>query len=171
MYDTGPALVCERYVLSNAQWVRGSGLSCTAGLLPHAAPLPGLLTKGLLEAGLALGRSVAAAVAPLRVQAVQGILSAGDSLRLQFPKEDLGFCYAHGAVLQDTNTGNSTCSSSSSSSSSHASSGAGTGHQQPQSGARGQPYIPSTQPGCRLPHVELQLVPSGDMVRVHTMPC
>jgi hypothetical protein len=159
--------MCQANPPCHVQRLQGNGLNQAACLLPPAAPLPAPLTKGLLEAGLALGRSVAAAVTPLRAQAVQTILSAGDSLRLQFPKEDLGFCYAYGAVLQETTTGDrttTTTSNSSSGTSGYASRRAGAGYQQSQGMTRGQPYIPSTQPGCRLPHVELQLLPSRDMV-------
>ena len=62
------------------------------------------MAKGLLSAGLALGRAAAAARVPLAAARLRAILASGASLRLQFPAEDLGFVYAGpgAAVVPDT---------------------------------------------------------------------
>ena len=59
--------------------------------------------KGLLSAGLALGRAAAVARVPLAAARLREILASGASLRLQFPAEDLGFVYSGSgaAVMPD----------------------------------------------------------------------
>lgn len=52
--------------------------------------------KRVLTAGMALGLAASGVDGPLRSwrkQTLQGIFQAGASLRLQFPREDLGFRY------------------------------------------------------------------------------
>lgn len=117
--------------------------------LCDTVPLPGVLSKGLLEVGLSAGRSLAAAITPFRQGALNNILDGGESLRLQFPREDLGFQYTQGAVATTPDV------NSSSSSSSPGSSGVMR---------RGAPYVPSTCAGHRLPHVWLHLLPSHQQV-------
>jgi hypothetical protein len=67
----------------------------TAALPPaRAAPLPPAWSKALLERGLSLGMSLAGTGGPLagwRQAQLDGIFAAGHTLRLQFPREDLGF--------------------------------------------------------------------------------
>lgn len=68
---------------------------CTCG----AAPLPAAWSKALLESSLSLGMSLAGTsgpLAPWRQAQLAKIFSAGATLRLQFPKEDLGFRWAPG---------------------------------------------------------------------------
>lgn len=105
-----------------------------------AAPFPPALSRLLLDSALAAGRGLAAAVTPMRKAALEDILRSGQSLRLQFPKEDLGVVYAAGAVAAE-------------------------GKQQgverpPPAGSRGRsgPYVPSTTVGGRLPHCNLALL-------------
>lgn len=110
--------------------------------LVSAAPLPSGISRWLLDSALAAGRGMAAAVTPLRKSALQGILRSGQSLRLQFPKEDLGFVYQQGAV--DVDGSNSSSSST------------GSG------GSRGSPFVPSTAVGGRSPHCRLMLLDKGN---------
>ncbi len=54
------------------------------------------LVRSALDMSLSLGRAAAGVRGPLRAwrkKALQRIFEAGDSLRLQFPLEDLGFRY------------------------------------------------------------------------------
>lgn len=54
------------------------------------------LGKRVLEAGMSLGLAASGVDGPLRSwreQKLKGIFQSGSSLRLQFPKEDLGFSY------------------------------------------------------------------------------
>ena len=68
-------------------WTVGStACSTQQGLLAGVA-------KGLLSAGLALGRAAAVARVPLATAHLRSILASGAALRLQFPAEDLGFVY------------------------------------------------------------------------------
>jgi hypothetical protein len=120
-----------------------------------AAPLPAFLQKQLLETGLAAGRSLAAAALPLRRRAIRQILESGESLRLQFPREDLGFRYTPGsgaAVLEE----DAEAEVSASPPSAAAAAGAG--------GGRGAAFVPSSAPGYRLPHVWLELARTGERV-------
>ena len=131
--------------------------------LPPAAPLPGPLSKVFLEAGLAAGRTLASLGLPFSRTAVQHILQSGDSLRLQFPREDLGFRYTEGGAVAApsywgvteeghrmlwANSNSSSSSSSTISSSSSSSRGS----------ERGSSYVPSSAAGLRLPHVPLMMM-------------
>jgi hypothetical protein len=122
------------------------------------APLPAGVASCLLDAALTAGRGLANAVIPLRRGALQDILASGMSLRLQFPREDLGFVYREGAVdagaseqqqQQEEEVGGGGSSSSSSK------------HQ------RSNVYIPAVVAGGRLPHCWLQMLePHGSVCRV-----
>lgn len=107
--------------------------------LASAAPLPQGVGRWLLESALAAGRGVAASILPLRKAALQQILSSGQSLRLQFPKEDLGVVYQQGAVDREGSVASGAAEGGSSSS-------------------RGLPYVPSTEVGGRLPHCKLAML-------------
>lgn len=80
-------------------------------------------------------------IAGWREAQLRKIFDTGDTLRLQFPREDLGFQYARGAVCP------------------HADDVPASGAQAPSSSPRNRSseYVPSTAPGFRLPHVELRL--------------
>ena len=117
------------------------------------------LVRSALDASLSLGRAAAGVRGPLRAwrrKALQSIFEAGDSLRLQFPLEDLGFCY--------TAPGSAICLPG------HAASGrappalnaASNTAQQNVSAqqGRGLDYLQNTQPGSRLPHCEVKLLAS-----------
>jgi hypothetical protein len=154
------------------------------------APLPTPLGKIFLEAGLAAGRTLASLGLPFTKPSVQHLLSSGSSLRLQFPREDLGFSYtAQGAAVAHTpgywwvtHEGHrvipkgvaapgSSSSSSSGSGSSSSSSKSDLGSSRGSSGSssssrssctdRGADYVPSTAEGFRLPHVPLVLLDQG----------
>jgi len=61
------------------------------------------LVRSVLDMSLSLGRAAGGVRGPLkawRKKALQRIFEAGESLRLQFPLEDLGFTYSmHGAAV------------------------------------------------------------------------
>ena len=91
-----------------------------------------------------------------RKKALESIFEAGDSLRLQFPLEDLGFCY--------TAPGSAICLPG------HAASGRATAALDTASDTaqqnvsaqqgRGLDYVQNTQPGSRLPHCEVKILAS-----------
>jgi len=122
------------------------------------APLPAFMSKQLLEAGLSLGRSLAAAVTPLRQTALAQILNSGESLKLQFPKEDLGFKYDRGAVVADEAETGSGSGSGRGAVAEGASKGGEGG------GSRGAPFVPSSAAGYRLPHCWLRRLDTGELV-------
>lgn len=143
---------------------------------PHlAAPAP--VGKPLLEAGLFLGRALSAAFTPLRRAAVSDILQNDKSLKLQFPREDLGFSYEQGAVCSSgTSTSGSSSDGGSSSgvgrgSGSRSSSRGGGGGGAAGGQLRGAHYEPSLVPGGRLPHCWLQVEGSGRQVCVCIRVC
>ena len=141
------------------------------------------MAKGLLAAGLALGRAAAVARVPLAVPRLRSILASGAALRLQFPAEDLGFVYASpgAATAPDANSGAGPVlggsvepSAPASGTGAHAATegvganptlglgGRGGRATDPQ---RGAPYVPTTAPGARLPHCELWLHTSAGVPR------
>ena len=123
-------------------------LLCVAGLVRSA-----------LDASLSLGRAAAGVRGPLKAwrrKALQSIFEAGDSLRLQFPLEDLGFCY--------TAPGSAIClpghaASSKAPAALNAASDTAQQNISAQQG-RGLDYVQSTQPGSRLPHCEINFLAS-----------
>lgn len=154
--------------LSVNNWHEAIRVPQALGLDPGAAslvnkvvtnvPLPAPMASWLLDAALTAGRGLANAVIPLRRGALQDILASGMSLRLQFPREDLGFVYTQGAV--DAGNGSD-----------------GQQQQQGQGGrdvnnssssgkrSRSNVYVPAVVVGGRLPHCWLQVLGPGSKVR------
>ena len=111
------------------------------------------------------------------------ILDGGETLRLQYPREDLGFVYhspaaavcrdqpaaegdaAAGGLGSGTRDGRSMASGSK-----EAPGGGNAAPSQPRSTAwsagvvqgRDAPYVPTTVPGARLPHVAVTVRSSGE---------
>ncbi len=161
---------------------------------------PGL-AKGLLSAGLALGRAAAAARMPLEAPRLRAILASGAALRLQFPAEDLGFMYSGaGAAVAPPDPAPCAAEAGRGEASlaqrgaagleapgapgqgrqarSGAAGGPGADRDQaraggPSSAERGAPYEPTTAPGARLPHCELWLPAGGGGARAALLatPC
>lgn len=151
--------------LSVNNWQAAIRVPQALGLDPRAAslvnslvanaPLPAPVASWLLDAALSAGRGLANAVIPSRRGVLQDILESGMSLRLQFPREDLGFEYSQGAV------------------------DAGDGSQQQQRqqqpaqqprgssgvGTRSSEYVPAVVVGGRLPHCWLQLTATAGSTR------
>lgn len=105
--------------------------------------LPSGLQKGILERLFAIGRAQVSDIFlnesnPLgsaRLDKLRSIFEEGKSLQLQFPAEDLGFRYPQGALVPDKNI----C---------HDNTEKPTG--------RRRDYIPSADPGSRLPHMNVK---------------
>jgi hypothetical protein len=84
-----------------------------------------------------------------RLAKLRHIFEEGKSLQLQFPAEDLGFRYLQGAVMPESSDVESS--------------------PQVPTGRR-RDYIPSAQPGCRLPHMFVRVNPiSKEMVSTHDL--
>lgn len=107
--------------------------------------LPSDLQRTILNGIFSLGRmqlsnSVLNENNPLgysRLSKLRQIFEEGKSLQLQFPVEDLGFRYAAGALVPDSNSS--------------------LGAQENPRGRR-RDYVPSSDPGSRLPHMNIQLL-------------
>ncbi|XP_071715943.1 uncharacterized protein [Rutidosis leptorrhynchoides] len=109
--------------------------------------LPSTLQKTLLDGIFSLGRAQLSDFVlnennPLgssRLAKVRRIFEEGKSLQLQFPAEDLGFRYREGALVPEID-----------------SEGAPT-ELEPPTGRRRE-YIPSADPGSRLPHMNIRVL-------------
>ncbi|KAK9842673.1 hypothetical protein WJX74_000512 [Apatococcus lobatus] len=124
------------------------GLDPRAANFLHSAVstlFPTGASRALLSMGMAAGRSMGGTKGPLRSwrqAALSKILAAGDSLRLQFPREDLGYIYKEpGAAL----ISEADVAASASEPLTH------------QSTSRTAPFEQSTAIGARLPHCDVHL--------------
>lgn len=110
--------------------------------------------KSAFEGALAFGRWSGGIRGPLkayRASQLAKFFNSGSSLRLQYPREDLGFVYnSSGVVCGDIDAQIGGMAES-------AQSSIGTAVEV----ERGAPYVPITAPGARLPHVELTLLSTG----------
>jgi 2-polyprenyl-6-methoxyphenol hydroxylase-like FAD-dependent oxidoreductase len=111
---------------------------------PLASVLPAAVRRGVLDAAVAAGRAVSAPLAVLRRGELEELFAHGDTLRLQYPKEDLGFLYNGTDAALSYSPG-------------EADQAAEYVGPKP----RDAPYRPITLPGARLPHFPLQLVRPG----------
>ncbi len=152
--------------LSVANWLEALrvpaalGLDARAANVLHAAlslpVLPRAAGAAVLDAALATGRGLAAAISPLREHSLRSILQSGRSLRLQFPREDLGFTYP--VIHPGTDSGsNAAAAAAAADVTDNSSSSSGSSGSNSSSSSRDSPYVPSTAPGGRLPHVPLLL--------------
>ncbi len=112
------------------------------------------LVRSALDMSLSMGRAAAGVRGPLkawRKKALQRIFEAGDSLRLQFPLEDLGFRYSMrgAAVCLPQAAANSEASSTSYGSADSAAQNLRSPHLE---------YVQNTEPGSRLPHCAIKLL-------------
>jgi 2-polyprenyl-6-methoxyphenol hydroxylase-like FAD-dependent oxidoreductase len=104
--------------------------------------LPESIRRRILDAGIAAGRAASAPLAALRRTELNALFDHGETLRLQYPKEDLGFLYSN----------NSTAAV-------HYEKGSGDEQQVAKyigPKPRDAPYVPTTLPGARFPHLKLK---------------
>lgn len=109
---------------------------------------PQSFRKAALDAAMSAGKKGSAAIAPFRRAAIKDIFAKGNTLRLQYPKEDLGFLYRHGAVVHSDKEETEEV----------------TEYQRRQL-MREAPYQPTTLPGARFPHFLVEpLLPKEEQV-------
>nr|CAB3479145.1 unnamed protein product [Digitaria exilis] len=114
--------------------------------------IPRNVQKAVLEGLFSIGRAQLSdyilneknPLGSLRLARLRSILDEGKSLQLQFPAEDLGFCYEEGALVAED------CG------------------EKPQKGAKlrhskraSREYIPSANTGARLPHMQIRALPAS----------
>ena len=116
-----------------------------------ASFVPKSVRRGVLEAGIAAGRAASAPVAMLRRSQLDALFSQGETLRLQYPKEDLGFVYRGKGVGVGYGSGEE-----------EAAADAVMKIPQP----RDAPYRPTTLPGARFPHFSIKIVQCGSALSV-----
>lgn len=173
--------VCARTVGARAAWGQLTGPVCiwlglrtrsivdsSIGRLIHCLAVG--VARTALEWGLAAGLSVSGLYGPLkpwRERQLANIFASGQTLRLQFPKEDLGFVYdqpgsaicTSGAqqVLKDgARHPGPTAFVDKSDKSGQSSTGLTK-----KLGKDARGYEPSCRPGGRLPHCRLQQLDAG----------
>lgn len=125
--------------------------------------IPQHVKKSILESSLSLGRMAGAAIGAIRQDALQALFLEGETLRLQYPKEDLGFIYAGDKTsisLENEFDSNGKNFKSPNFKSDHL---LVAEYLRPQ--ARNAPYIPTTLPGARFPHIPLKVLQEGHLKR------
>lgn len=113
--------------------------------------IPAQLRRQALMTMFEAGRVAGSAVGQLRRSRLKQLFETGETLRLQYPKEDLGFVYGsqNSAVAVALSHPNVTRKSV----------GASTD--------RNAPYLPALVPGGRLPHVPLIVERVGNLPGIH----
>ena len=139
--------------------------------LQHASCGLAGVARTALDWGLAAGLSVSGLYGPLkawRERQLANIFASGQTLRLQFPKEDLGFVYGQpGAAICPEAAGETSADRVLSRNPSDK--GLRLPYGDPnhpggvELGRHPREYKPSCKPGSRLPHCILQKVNSGRM--------
>ncbi|GKA48676.1 aromatic-ring hydroxylase-like protein [Tanacetum coccineum] len=118
--------------------------------------LPSTLQKTLLDGIFSLGRAQLSdfilnennPLGSSRLAKVRRIFEEGKSLQLQFPAEDLGFRYHEGALVPEKDSEGASI------------------NLEPPTGRRRE-YIPSADPGSRLPHMNVRVL--SDVTREATI--
>nr|GEY80208.1 aromatic-ring hydroxylase-like protein [Tanacetum cinerariifolium] len=118
--------------------------------------LPSTLQKRLLDGIFSLGRAQLSdfilnennPLGSSRLAKVRRIFEEGKSLQLQFPAEDLGFRYHEGALVPEKHSEGASI------------------NLEPPTGRRRE-YIPSADPGSRLPHMNVRVL--SDVTREATI--
>ncbi|KAJ4839394.1 hypothetical protein Tsubulata_016848 [Turnera subulata] len=114
--------------------------------------LQSTILQGIFKVGLAqLSESFLNDNNPLgfsRLARLRRIFEEGKSLQLQFPAEDLGFRYLEGALLPDSDTA--------------------ANPPEPPTGRR-RDYVPSTDPGSRLPHTYVRPLSNSSEMTISTL--
>ncbi|CAI0425689.1 unnamed protein product [Linum tenue] len=114
---------------------------------------PSALQKVMLDGIFSIGRAQTSEfllnennpVGSSRLAKLRRIFEEGKSLQLQFPAEDLGFRYLEGALISDGNGASTTV--------------------EPPSGRRRE-YVPSADPGSRLPHTYIRPLSNSPINKV-----
>ncbi|CAM8880765.1 unnamed protein product [Rhodiola kirilowii] len=118
--------------------------------------LPSGIQRALLEGIFAIGRAQLSEsllnkhnpIGAHRLDKLKVIFEEGKSLQLQFPAEDLGFRYTEGALIPDE--------------------GSSSSFMEPPTGRR-RDYVPTAEPGSRLPHMNVTLLSSASKEPVSTL--
>jgi hypothetical protein len=79
---------------------------------PALSLLPANLRKSALEAAMSVGKAAASPIRRLRASELAEVFDHGETLRLQFPKEDLGYVYAAGAGERGRHSAGACCGDS-----------------------------------------------------------
>lgn len=132
-------------------------------------------SKAALDLGLSAGLSVSGLYGPLkhwRERQLAKIFASGQTLRLQFPKEDLGFVYnSTGAAVcpgspsyshQSPKVQNAELGISGNDGTAVNTKGRSHGQGSGSVGGSDRQYRPSCSPGARLPHCTLQPLNAGE---------
>lgn len=108
--------------------------------------VPESLRRGALDAAMAAGRAASVPIATVRRAELEALFTGGKTLRLQYPKEDLGFLYGAGGALAYEGVEDRELAAR---------------YRGPK--PREAPYLATTLPGARLPHFEVRVVQAGPL--------
>lgn len=112
--------------------------------------VPASLRRTVLDGAISAGRAAGEAMARLRREKLEVLFESGSTLRLQYPKEDLGFVYGNGTNGMNLVTHESNDSQSL------------ADYLAPK--PRAAAYQPTTLPGARLPHFPLIVLRPGKLL-------
>lgn len=112
---------------------------------PALSWLPPDARKTVLETTMNVGKAAASPIRRLRRSELAEVFEHGETLRLQFPKEDLGYVYAQGAVCHGPGDAAAVAE-----------------YQRPKK--RDAPYTPTTLVGARLPHAPIRVRQAGRLL-------
>lgn len=131
-------------------------------------------SKAALDLGLSAGLSISGLYGPLkawRERQLAQIFASGQTLRLQFPKEDLGFVYnSRGAAVcpesphshHSSRVQNAELDISGNDGTAVNTKGRSHGQGSGTVGGSDRQYMPGCAPGARLPHCTLQPLNTGE---------
>ncbi|XP_038892398.1 4-methyl-5-nitrocatechol 5-monooxygenase isoform X2 [Benincasa hispida] len=134
------ALGLDPKIANSVHRVVNHGLGSILSSSQQSAVLDGIFKIGRLQLSdsfLNDGNPVGSS----RLAKLRQIFDEGKSLQLQFPAEDLGFRYSEGAIIPDDSL---------------------LGGREEPTGRRRQ-YVPSADPGSRLPHMNVRVLASEEI--------
>ena len=121
----------------------------------QASWIPSFLRRSVLDASLSVGRIAGSAIGAIRHEALNALFEGGETLRLQYPKEDLGFVYSGtGAAIVYETMQETGCDDD-----------VITDRQAvlkyTAAKPRNAPYVATTLPGARFPHFWMRTIRPG----------
>ncbi|KAA0056408.1 putative polyketide hydroxylase [Cucumis melo var. makuwa] len=135
------ALGLDPKIANSVHRVVNNGLGSILSSSLQSAVLDGIFKIGRLQLS-DIFLNVKNPIGSSRLAKLRHIFDEGKSLQLQFPAEDLGFRYSDGAIIPDNTL---------------------LGGREEPTGRRRQ-YIPSADPGSRLPHMNVRVLASEDII-------
>ena len=125
--------------------------------------VPEVVRRGVLDVGIAAGRAASAPLTMLRRAELNALFDQGETLRLQYPKEDLGFLYHHCHQSSDENKNSSKRAAAAAAVVLNSDDDEEEVARYLQPKPRDAAYQPCTLPGARYPHLQLFIIQPGSL--------